>query len=168
MNIEQINALVVYVGVPTISGALIYIGKKIHLLDSLERSAEKIKYNLKVITDYLTRHHTQFNASELKSISPVELTPSGNEFIEKVGFTKAFKEHKDDFFKCIDDEKPKLKYDVELAAIKSIILMQNKSYMDFLKVFFYSNPSRSLENTAPTLGIYIRDQYLAAHPEINR
>jgi hypothetical protein len=38
--------------------------------------------------------------------------------------------------------------------------------MKFLKVYFYNNPTRNLENTAPTLGVYLRDRYLADHPEI--
>ncbi|HEU0080991.1 MAG TPA: hypothetical protein VFQ72_03125 [Candidatus Paceibacterota bacterium] len=38
--------------------------------------------------------------------------------------------------------------------------------MKFLKAYFYNNPARNLPNTAQTLGIYVRDLYLAEHPEI--
>lgn len=168
MTIEQINAAVVYVGVPAIVVALVYIGAKLHLLDSLEKSTEKIKHNMKVVSDYLTRHHTKFNPAELQAISPLELTPTGTAFLKQIGFENVFKENKTDFFDCIDGEKPKLKYDVETAAIKSIYAMYEKPYMDFLKVFFYANPTRNLENTAPTLGVYIREEYLKAHPEITQ
>jgi hypothetical protein len=40
--------------------------------------------------------------------------------------------------------------------------------MEFLKIFFYENPARNMENTAPTLGVYIRNKYLAKHPEITQ
>jgi len=85
-----------------------------------------------------------------------------------LGFDNIFKEHKLDFFNYIDEEKPKLKYDVEFSAIKSISFLSDKPYMEFLKVFFYNNPNKNIENTAPTLGVYIRDKYLEEHPEITQ
>ena len=166
MTIEQINTVIVYIGIPAIVAALIYIGKKLQVLDSLDKATNKIKHNMKVVSDYLTRHHTKFDPKELQALSPLELTQSGIELIKKLNFEKVFMENKTEFFGCIDSEEPKLKYDVETAAIKSIYVLNSKPYMDFLKVFFYANPIRNLENTAPTLGVYIRDKYLVEHPEI--
>ena len=109
-----------------------------------------------------------FNPSELKPYSPLALTPQGEELIKKLGFNNVFSEHKEDFFALIDAEQPKLKYDVENAAIKAIYLLTDRPYMDFLKVFFYNTPDRGMEDTAPTLAVYVRDAYLAAHPEITQ
>lgn len=166
MTIQDVNTVIVYIGVPTIAGALIFIGAKLHTLTVIEQSVEKIKYNMKVVSDYLTRHHTKFNPAELRALSPLQLTEVGTKFIEENDFGRIFLENKSDFFSFIDSEHPKLKYDVELAATKSIYVLADKPYMQFLKVFFYNHPERSMENTAPTLGVYVRNKYLAEHPEI--
>ena len=121
-----------------------------------------------MISDFLIRDNKNFNSSELQVLSPFTLTAEGNNFIKKIGFQNVFNENKEDFLRCIESEKPKLKYDVETAAIKSISMLYDKEYMNFLKVFFYNNPKRSMENTAPTLGVYVRDKYLSEHPEITQ
>lgn len=165
-SLQWVNTAIVALGLPAIAGALVYIGGKLNALDRLEVSIEKAKHNLKVISDYLTKHHTKFNPAELQSISPLNLTPAGKQFIENTGFDNVFQEHRLEFLNFIDNEHPKLKYDVELAAIKSIVALSDKSFMNFIKVFLYNDPSRTMENTAPTLGVYIRDKYLAEHLEI--
>ena len=154
------------VGVIGVLGAFIYIGRKLQILDNMSKTTEKIKVNVKVISDYLTGANADFNHTELQAYSPLKLTTKGNELIKKLGFDNVFEKHKDDFCKLIDEESPKLKYDVEKAAIRSISTLYNQDYMGFLKVFFYNNPDRNLKNVAPTLGIYIRDKYLEKHPEI--
>ncbi|MBI4598882.1 hypothetical protein HY734_01650 [Candidatus Uhrbacteria bacterium] len=166
--IQWINAFIVLIGVPSIAVGLVFVGRKLEVLDSLETSCAGIKHNLKVIGDYLTRHHATFDPSELHALSPLQLTPQGRQFLEELDFDNVVAANKTDFFACIDEEHPKLKYDVETAAIKSIYTLTEKPYMQFLKVFFYNNPERSLENTAATLGVYIRDLYLAEHPEITQ
>lgn len=157
------------IGLVSIIGALIYIGRKLQILDDLKSMTDKIKLNLKVVSDFLMRgDNEKFNPAELQAYSPLQLTEEGESFIQTLGFQNVFNDYKTDFFQCIDNEKPKLKYDVEFAAIKSISMLYDKPYMNFLKVFFYNNPQRNMENTAPTLGIYIRNKYLTEHPEITQ
>ena len=164
--LQIINVIVVLIGVPSIVGGLIFIGVKLHTLTVIDKSVETIKHNMKVMGDYLTRHHTKFNPAELKALSPLELTDIGKQFLTDNDFEETFKTHKDDFFSFINSEHPKLKYDVEVSATKSIFVLADKPYMEFLKVLFYNQPTRNMENTAPTLGVYVRDAYLAEHPEI--
>ncbi|HXB12562.1 MAG TPA: hypothetical protein VNZ45_11280 [Bacteroidia bacterium] len=163
MNVTNIIANVGWVAV---LGAFLYVGKKLQILDDLTKTSEKIKINVKVIGDHLTRSDTQFDSSELQSYSPLRLTDEGKKLIKDIGFDNVFKAHKDEFYDFIDGENPTLKYDVELSAIKSINVFAGKDYMKFLKVFFYNHPNRSMQNVSPTLGVYIRDKYLNEHPEI--
>jgi len=165
----MIQTIINYIGIPIIVAALIFIGRRLQVLDELKNTSETIKHNVKVVSDFLTKKSTlKFDPTELKNYSPLALTPQGNDFIAKLGFDNVFKDNKSDFLKCVDDEKPKLKYDVELAAIKTINLLSDKPYMEFLKVFFYNTPNRNMDNTAPTLGVYVRDEYLKEHPEITQ
>lgn len=158
--------IITTVGIVAILGACVYIGRKLQILDNLNGCMDKMKINLGVISSYLTRNHTKFNPSELQTLSPFQLTDQGNQFIKTIGFDNVFEKHKNDFFEIISNENVKLKYDVETAAIKAIFVVYDESYMDFLKIYFYNNPGRNLENTAPTLGVYVRDRYLENHPEI--
>lgn len=137
-------------------------------MEPFKKSTEMFTHNIKVISDFLSKHHTKFNSTELRASSPLQLTKEGNKLIEDIGFDNIFEKNKANFFDVINGENPKLKYDVELSSIKSIYALKDNPYMDFLKVFFYNNPDRTLENTAPTLGIYIRDMYLMEHPEITQ
>lgn len=158
--------VVATIGVASTTTALIYVGKKLQILDDLVATTGKIKINVKVISDFLTTASDDFNHNELQSYSPLKLTNAGTKLIERLGFDNVFNKHKDDFCQFIDDQNPKLKYDVENAAIKSIAALRDQEYMNFLKVFFYNNPDRNIKNVSPTLGIYVRDKYLEKHPEI--
>ena len=158
--------IITTIGVAAIIGGLIYIGRKLQVLDDLQTTIEKVKVNVKVISDYLTIASKDFNHKELQSYSPLTLTKEGQKLIQTLGFDKVFEKNSKDFCEYIDSEQPKLKYDVEKAAINAVSALSDQDYMAFLKVFFYNNPDRSLNNVAPTLGIYIRDKYLKKHPEI--
>ena len=134
----------------------------------MEKTINKVKHNLQIISSYLTRYHSKFNQNELKPFSPLNLTDAGKEFVSGLGFDNIFEKNEKDFFEFMDGESPQVKYDVELATIKSIHALYDKPHMQFLKVFLYNNPDRFTENTAPTLGIFVRDMYLKAHPEITQ
>ncbi len=165
--LDIINKAVVVVGLPSIIVACIYIGRKLQILESLGKTMETAKHNLKVICDKMIIVSV-IEPNELKNYSPLALTEGGSKFLEGLGFPNVFEDHGEDFLNFIESEHPKLKYDVELSAIKSIYVLADKDYMNFLKVFFYNNPARNMDNTAPTLGVYVRDKYLEKHPEITQ
>lgn len=155
------------IGIASVLGAFLYIGRKLQILEDLNNTSKKIKMNVKVIGDHLTKFDTQFDPSELQAFSPLQLTLAGKKLVQAIGFDKIFKANQKDFCNFIDSEEPTLKYDVEIAAIKSIIALSDKEYMNPLKIFFYNNPKRKMQNVAPTLGIYVRDKYLEKHQEIS-
>lgn len=137
-------------------------------LNNIVEVLKPMKRNVNVMSNYLISKHKNFDSSELVTMSPFKLTDKGLDFIKEIGFDNVFNANKQVFFDCIEQEKPKLKYDVENSAIKSIYALSGNSYMDFLKVYFYNHPNRTMENTAPTLGVFLRDKYLEAHPEITQ
>lgn len=162
----SLDGIVSGIGILAILSAFLYIGRKLQILDDLKYSVGKIKNNVTIITNFLIKNHGEFDSTELQAFSPYTLTEKGMVFIVELGFDKVFEENKEEFYKFIEHEKPKYKYDVENASIKSIYAGHDKPFMAFLKVYFYNNPNRSVENVAPTLGVYVRDKYLADHPEI--
>jgi hypothetical protein len=166
MNTFDLGSIISTVGVVSMLGGFLYVGRKLQLLDDLVKTVNTMKYNLKVLSDHITRSDTTFDPSELKMYSPLHLTSSGNKLIKTVKFDEIFENNREVFYAVIDSEEPKLKYDVEASAIKSIFALSDESFMNPLKIYFYNNPNRNLQNAAPTFGVYIRDKYLADHPEI--
>lgn len=160
--------IIITIGVTSVILGLLYIGRKLQILDDLQLTVNKIKTNVKVVSDFLTRNNSKFNSSELQMYSPLQLTDDGEKFIKEIGFDNVLAKNKPDFFRCIENDNPKLKYDVEISAIKSISALYDKEYMNFLKVYLYNHPNRNLQDTAPTLGVYVRDMYLKEHPEITQ
>ena len=152
------------IGIASIFSCLIYIGRKLQILDDLKATLKKVKYNLKIVADYLIQE-TDFNHGDLKTYSPIALTESGRKRISDVGFDEIFKEHKQDFFDFIISEKAVTKYDIEISAIKSLSALLYKEYFNPLKEYLYDNPNVDDKQLKLTLGIYVRDEYFKAHPE---
>lgn len=164
--IEIINKIFIVVGVPAAMGGMIYIGRKLQSLDDLKRTMAKVKHNLKVIADSLVKSNISFDPRDLRNYSPVTLTEEGLKRIQDVGFDSIVEQHQHEFFSFIKSEEAKTKYDLEIAAIKSISGLFNKDYFNSIKSYLYNNPQVDEKALKTTLGIYVRDRYLAAHPEI--
>ena len=78
--------IIIAIGVPSIIVALIYIGRKLQILDDLQRTMSKMKVNIKVISDFLTRNYSEFNLTELHGYSALQLTEEGRRFLYNIGF----------------------------------------------------------------------------------
>jgi len=167
MILSFLNEISWLLGVLTTLGCFIYIGRKFQILDDLREDLRNVKHNIKSIADFLTAKESSFDASKLKHYSPLRLTEEGKAFIKLIGFDRIFTDNQKTFFAFINEESPKVKYDVELSSIKSIYFLMDRQFMDPLKRHMYEHPEERIDRIAPTLGIYIRDAYLAEHPEIN-
>jgi hypothetical protein len=69
MTLDLINAIVVSIGIPSLIGVCIFVGIKLNVLSSVDKDVEKIKHNVKVISDYLTKNNKRFNPQELRAHS---------------------------------------------------------------------------------------------------
>lgn len=159
--VNAINSAIVIFGVPTSIGALIYIGRKLQILDDLQKTSEKIKSNVKVIGDALIQSSlTQFDGGKLQAYSPVQITEAGDRYLKDTGFIQIFSENEDEFIKCVLDENPKTDYDIEIASVRSVFLMFDKPYFNRIKNYLYNHPKESKTEFSKVAGIYIRNRYL--------
>lgn len=166
-NIDLINTGILTIGIPSIFASLIYIGRKLQVLDELNITVDKIKNNLKVVIDFLIQNNNNFPCSRLANYSPISLTQDGHDFLQKISFYQIFETHKKDFIECINEDSPKSKLEVETSAIKSILFLFERDYFKSVKDFLYNNPFENKNDFAKIAGVYIRDQYLRLHPEIS-
>jgi hypothetical protein len=158
--------VILTIGIVSIIGAFIYIGRKLQILDDLKETMDKAKHNIKFICDSLTQSKIKFDPTYLRAFSPLQLTDKGIEIINAVEFNKIFNENKPDFINFINSENPKTRYDTELSSIKSIVSLFDKEYFYPVKKYLYENPGLDERSMRTILGVYVRDKYLEAHPEI--
>ena len=164
--LKVLNAVIVIIGIPTIIGACIYVGRKLQVLDDLNDTISKVKHNIKVVCDTLVQSKVKFDPNYIKSFSPFELTEKGTERIKELGFDKILAENEEDFIDFINSEKPMSKYDVEVSSMKSIIALFDNEYFKPIKKYLYNNPEVDGRKVRTTLAIYVRDKYFEKYPKI--
>jgi hypothetical protein len=118
---DILNALIVIIGVPSLVASFIYTGRQFQKLDTLNATMEAVKHNTNLCTFALIKMN-KIDEDKVQTFSPASLTRRGNEYITDLGL-KAFLDdegHAHDLFSIIDADYPKTKYDVEVAAVKTV------------------------------------------------
>jgi len=155
---------IVGIGVASIVICLVYIGRKLQILDDLKATSEKIKNNLKVVCDHLTgTDGTAFESGKLQTYSPISLTDLGKKYLKDIGFIEVFNQNCDDFYGYIESEKSTSDYDIENAAIRSVSVLFDKEYFQPVKEYLYNHPKEDKSELLKVAGIYVRDRYQDKH-----
>ena len=108
--------------------------------------------------------------------SPYYLNPTGIALLEASGGKKCIDENIDFFISRLEDVNPTTPYDVEEKAMGVIIGSKGLPLFNPIKNYIYFQPDIvelagekveiSIFATASVMGIYLRDIYLAKHPEV--
>ena len=154
--IQIVNGLVVVIGIPTLIGVFINIGRKLQILETIEGDLkENIRPDLKDVRE-------RFSALEGKmsgffaTASPVSLLPKGVKIIEKSGLKKYIDDHKDDFMKQCCGDKPTNQYDIQTSAFNFFDKLDFGEFESKLKETSFQY-GMSLEMLRRIGGIYFRD-----------
>jgi len=165
--VENLKEFFALVTLPTLVGAAIYFGRKLQVLDQLNKSMSIVKKNIKVISNALVvAREVEWDGTLLRDYSPLSLTPEGEEYLAKTGFIDIFIENKLLFFNFIREEEPATKYDVENLALQSVLFLIDAEFMQPIKVYLYNHPKDNIQSFAKVAGVYVRDQYLEENVEI--
>lgn len=165
--VDLLNKIIVFVGVPSILVAMIYIGRKFQTLDNLEKCTEIIKFNIKAVANSLAKADSiNFDHSMIRDYSPLQLTNDGLQMITEAGFIDVFSDNEESFFNGINLDNPKTKYDVELGAVKALLNLFETDIMKPVKIYLYNNPKTNYKQFLWMCAVYIRDEYLKNHEEI--
>lgn len=167
--LDIINAFVVIVGVPSLVAALIYVGRQFQKLDTLNATMEAVKHNINLCMFALIKMN-KLEGDKVHALSPASLTREGYEYLGRVGVKDAIdhETYGSDLLGRIDRNQPGSKYDVEISAIQTMFaaLTDTSPEMRAVKIYLYNHPDEGLPAIAYLAGLYLRDRYLAAHPEI--
>jgi hypothetical protein len=167
--LNTINALVIIVGVPSLTAALIYIGRQFEKLDTLTATMEAVKHNVNLCTFALIRMN-KIEGDQVQAFSPTRLTRAGTKYLSHIGIKEVIEREANrlELFGRIDQEDPGSKYDVEVLTTQIMFeaLTSSTPMMHAVKVYLYNHPAENISNVAYLAGLYLRDRYLEAHPEI--
>lgn len=116
-TITLINRGIVSIGIPTIVAVLIYIGRKLQALDSLEKMMEKeIKPDLKNVRERFSALEGKMSGYT-KSYSPIALTPDGEALLQGSGLKAYIDQHQDKMFEfCNENLDMDTAYDIQESA----------------------------------------------------
>ena len=137
-------------------------------IDAIESVMDKMKSNIKVIATFLSADRPTFNVGLLEAMSPLQIKPDGMKILEESGFKGVIdssEENKRKFFDYITEQEPNSKLDVENYSVMAFAALLSESFMKPVQNYLYNFPNN--REVFPYLaGVYIRDLYLVAHPEI--
>jgi hypothetical protein len=112
----------------------------------------------------------KIEGDKVQAFSPACLSQEGDEYLTRVGVTAAVHDetHRRNLFGRIDRDRPRSRYDVEISAVNAMFdaLTDPTPTMHAAKVYLYNHPYDRIQDVAYLAGLYLRDRYLEAHPEI--
>lgn len=151
-----VNGAVVIIGIPTMVGVLISIGRKLQTLDTLDKDVDDIKKDLKDHDRDIIR---------LKSLtlgethSPIRPNDKGMEILQSIGWGSIYGKIRNDIILKIDEAKPKTLYDVENTAVTVMWDMRDMEEMNPFKIYTVNHPDLSLKLLFTIASWLIRDDY---------
>lgn len=104
-----------------------------------------------------------------KRESPLSLLPKGMEELRKVGFIEDIDDSLEILFKTLDGLKPSNALELEnlcAGTITYFISGSEKNYFKKTADYIYNHPEYNNSEYFKAAGLYLRDKYLARHPEL--
>lgn len=155
-------------------------------LDSIDTSLKGIDRTLVLVQNWIMKTDTtmidsfSINNQPAQKNSPKALNDLGFEILKTVDGVKFLEEHKDLFFKLIDELKPKTALDVEQFSYRVCFISTDDDIFNPLKNCIYNASAIKvkdrdgkdadyiidLSNMCYVLSIPLRDMYLKEHPKL--
>jgi len=168
---QTVNAIVVVLGLPTILGASIYIGRKLQTLDHLEAGTKKIEKDLENIQNNLkdlscghVENKTSISALQVftgygVANSPVQPNEKGRQVLKDSGFNQVFEALKSEIFTKLDERKLRTLYDIEKESFNVLREFSNDPRIDLLKDYAVNHPEEPLDLIFLVGSWIVRDAY---------
>ena len=109
-----INAVVVSLGIPTIIGAAIYIGKKLQILDDLKAVRDKFAVVESRVSDL-------WEAKLSFTSSPRQLNEIGNRILTESGINTIIESKQNDLLRIVKEKNPSTAYDAERIILDTVM-----------------------------------------------
>lgn len=162
--LEWVNTVVVALGLPTVLGAFLYVGRKLQMLDSMKHEIDdNIRPDLKDVRERLATWEGK-NAGLYQAQSPISLTDQGREYLYKSGLRDFVDENKDGLMQQVEHEQTmQSPYDVQQIAFEFFDELDLPDSVEKRAKTFAFNHGISMDSLRRIGGIYFRDLCLAEH-----
>lgn len=162
--LEWVNTVVVALGLPTVLGAFLYIGRKLQLLDNLKNEIDdNIRPDLKDVRERLATWEGK-TAGLYQSQSPISLTEQGRKYLQKSGLKAFIDENKEGLMQQVQHEQTmQSPYDVQQIAFEFFDELDLPDSLEKRTKNFAFNHGISMDALRRIGGIYFRDICLAEH-----
>lgn len=162
---DTILKIIVVIGIPTILGAFIYIGRKLQILDGIE----PIKKLLTKCCNSIIEIQTIFKQAGIDldhkltevSTSPLKPTLYGVKLIKESGLEKILDDNK----QFLMDEVKKLltkdytEYDVQEMSRKALLTLKSNPILNPVKEYAFNN-GMNIDTVLNTGGLWLKDDFL--------
>lgn len=156
IDMEQLLEMIKGAGLVTLVGSLLYIGRKLQVLDSIKKEIdENIKPNLQDVRERFASLEGKASGY-FEAQSPVSLTEEGISFAKESGIEKYIEDNYETFIKeCnFDLDNP---YDIQETAFDFFISHKfEEAFSKKIKTYVYSNGA-SLDVARRIAGLHFRD-----------
>ena len=162
--LEWVNTFIVALGLPTVLGAFLYIGRKLQVLETLKKEVDdNIRPDLKDVRERLATWEGK-NAGLYQAQSPISLTEQGVRYLEQSGLKAFIDEHHDALMQQVDhDRSMQSPYDVQQIAFEFFDELELPDSLEKKTKNFAFNHGISMDALRRIGGIYFRDLCLTAH-----
>lgn len=162
--LEWVNTLVVALGLPTVLGAFLYIGRKLQALETLKKEVDdNIRPDLKDVRERLATWEGK-SAGLYQAQSPISLTEQGRAYLRDSGLKDFIDENTDGLMQQVEHEQTvQTPYDVQQVAFEFFDELDLPDSLEKRAKNFAFNHGVSMDALRRIGGIYFRDLCLAEH-----
>jgi len=162
--LEWVNAAIVALGLPTVLGAFLYVGRKLETLDTLKSEVDNnIRPDLKDVRERLSLWEGK-TAGLYQAQSPISLTEQGRAYLHQSGLKTFIDEHREALMQQVDhDSSMQSPYDVQQISFEFFDELDLPDSLEKRAKNFAYNHGISMDALRRIGGIYFRDLCLVAH-----
>lgn len=147
--------IILSIGIPTIVVALVYIGRKLQVLDNVERTVESMRDRFTVVEE---RVKMLWKDEVAPAGSPRQLNERGNAILSGSGIKALIDAKRDDLFVAMQAKNLKNPYDAEQCVLQAVAdFKKDSAIVDTLKTGAYS-VGADIDTVLLVGGIYLRDK----------
>lgn len=177
--LKWLNAIILSIGLPTLIGVAIKIGRKLQVLDDVKKTigekcneanchermnAMETLYNEKI--NVLMRLSAKDEFSNIRN-SPRQLNNEGNIVLNHSGFKEIIDSNIDYLFKEITNTNPRDYYEVEFQSEKIINKIKTETNLEKIKSCA-ERVNIPIEMLLVIGSVYLSNKYLEKYPELTK
>lgn len=151
-------------------------------LDAIIKSVAGIEKSITALVVYLKTKDNSIDSNFFVARSPIQLTEIGLDILDRMNGKEYIDTYENKLISSLENLKPKTALDVENNADVLLLTLSSEDEFNKIKNYIYNNPvyknkgvdelndveiNLDLKLAISIMSVYLRNKYLAVHPELN-